>query len=198
MEFIGNGYNHVLGFDAAETISVFGLELSAPTGLDHILFVTGMFLLSARLGVMFWQIAAFTVGHAVALAFGALGYVSLPPEIIAPLIAAFIVYLGLENVVVTGLTAWRPLVIFGFGLVHALGFAAALRAHSIAEAQFVPSLLGFNLGVELGQLTVIAIWFVLVGMWFGSRSWYRVVVTIPGSLIIAGVGAFWFYEHTML
>ena len=58
--------------------------------------------------------------------------------------------------------------------------------------------IGFNIGVELGQLTVIAICFLLVGFWFGQRAWYRYVVTISGSLVVAAVGAYWFYERVAM
>lgn len=196
--FIANGYEHVLGFDSLEPINIFGKEVPVPTGLDHILFVLGLFLLSARLAPVLWQVTAFTLAHTVTLALGVLGYVNIPSEIIEPLIAASIVYVALENIVLTQLSPWRPLVVFGFGLLHGLGFAGALQSFAVSDTQFIPSLIGFNIGVELGQLTVIAICFLLVGIWFGQRAWYRYVVTIPGSLIVAAVGAYWFYERVAL
>lgn len=198
LDFLGNGYEHVLGFDAMETLDVFGLKVSIPTGLDHILFVIGLFLLSTRLGPLLWQITAFTVAHTVTLALGVMGWVNVSPDIIEPLIAASIVYVAVENMFTAKMNPWRPLVVFLFGLLHGLGFAGALGAFGIPGSQLLPSLLGFNIGVELGQLTVIALCFVLVGIWFGRKSWYRRVVVIPGSLIVALIGVYWFLERTIL
>ena len=95
-----------------------------PEGADHILFVLGLFLLSARLRPLLWQVTAFTVAHAVTLTLAALGYVSLPSGLVEPLIALSIAYVGIENALVDRLTRWRPAVVFGFGLLHGLGSPA--------------------------------------------------------------------------
>ncbi|CAN0588825.1 unnamed protein product, partial [Ectocarpus sp. 12 AP-2014] len=131
-------------------------------GLDHILFVLGLFFLSTRMGPLLWQISAFTLAHTVTLALGALGYVNIPGNIVEPIIAASIVYVAVENIVSDKLHRWRPLVIFVFGLLHGLGFASVLGEFGLPADQFIPALIGFNVGVELGQLTVIAIAFLLV------------------------------------
>ncbi|WHZ37310.1 HupE/UreJ family protein [Sagittula sp. MA-2] len=139
-----------------------GFEHILPMGLDHILFVLGLFFLSTRLSPLLWQISAFTLAHTVTLALGALGYVSIPGSIVEPIIAASIVYVAVENIVSDKLHRWRPLVIFIFGLLHGLGFASVLQEFGLPENQFIPALIGFNVGVEFGQLTVIAIAFLLV------------------------------------
>ncbi|MDA0963181.1 MAG: HupE/UreJ family protein, partial [Proteobacteria bacterium] len=103
-----------------------GFDHILPKGLDHILFVLGLFFLSTRLRPLIWQVSAFTLAHTVTLALGALGYVNIPGSIVEPLIAASIVYVAVENLFSDGLSRWRPLVIFGFGLLHGLGFASVL------------------------------------------------------------------------
>ena len=88
--------------------------------------------------------------------------------------------------------------IFGFGLVHGLGFASMLGDIGLPRDQFVAALIGFNVGVELGQLTVIAIAFATVSVWFGSHPKYRGRVAIPASITIAAIGAYWFVERVFL
>ncbi|MGJ8626499.1 MAG: HupE/UreJ family protein [Sulfitobacter sp.] len=174
-----------------------GFDHILPKGLDHILFVLGLFFLSTHLRPLIWQVSAFTLAHTVTLALGAAGWVSVPGSIVEPLIAASITYVAIENIFTSGLSRWRPLVIFGFGLLHGLGFASVLGEFGLPEGQFLPALIGFNIGVELGQLTVIAIAFVAVG-WAIKRGWYREVIAIPASCIIAAVGAYWFVERVFL
>ncbi|WVX49058.1 hypothetical protein ROLI_021440 [Roseobacter fucihabitans] len=174
-----------------------GFDHILPKGLDHILFVLGLFFLSARVRPLVWQVSAFTLAHTVTLALGALGVVSINPALVEPLIAASIVFVAIENVFASGLNPWRPVVIFCFGLLHGLGFASVLGDFGLPEGQFVPALIGFNVGVELGQLTVIAIAFACVG-WFARKEWYRARIAVPASCAIAAVGAYWFVERVFL
>lgn len=175
-----------------------GFEHIVPKGMDHILFVVGLFLLSPRWGALLWQVSAFTLAHTITLALSMLGWVQLPSAIVEPLIAASIVYVCVENLFHDRLTRWRPLVVFGFGLLHGLGFASVLTDIGLSPGHFVAGLVGFNIGVEVGQLAVLAACFVLVGLWFRHRDWYRKVIAIPGSLLIALVGSFWFLERVSL
>ncbi|WP_240610969.1 HupE/UreJ family protein [Oceaniglobus ichthyenteri] len=177
---------------------VIGFEHIIPKGLDHILFVLGLFFLSSALAPLLWQVSAFTLAHTITLALAILGYVSVPATIVEPLIAASIVYVGVENVLSKGLSPWRPAVVFVFGLLHGLGFASVLGDIGLNPAQFVTGLIGFNIGVELGQLAVIAIAFLLVGLWFGKKPWYRAYIANPASIAIALIGAFWVVERTLL
>lgn len=172
-----------------------GFDHILPQGLDHILFVLGLFFLSIRLRPLFWQVSAFTLAHTVTLALGAMGWVTVSASIVEPLIAASIVYVAVENVLTSRLSRWRPVVIFGFGLLHGLGFASVLAEFGIPDDQFFTALIGFNIGVEFGQLTVIALAFLAVGVWFRYKPWYRTRVSIPASLVIAAVGAYWFVER---
>ena len=167
-----------------------------PEGADHILFVLGLFLLSARLRPLVWQVTAFTVAHAVTLTLAALGYVSLPAGVVEPLIALSIAYVGFENVLVDRLTRWRPAVVFGFGLLHGLGFAGVLGELGLPEQERLLGLLTFNAGIELGQLAVI-LGAALTFGWFRSKQWYRARLAVPASLLIALVGLAWAVERAL-
>jgi len=175
-----------------------GFDHIVPKGLDHILFVLGLFFLSARLRPLLWQVSAFTLAHTITLALAALGYVRVPGSIVEPLIAASIVFVAVENIFTQGLSRWRPFVVFGFGLLHGLGFASVLGEFGLPEGAFIPALIGFNIGVEFGQLAVIGLAYALVGYWFGGRDWYRPVIAVPASVGIAAMGAWWFLERTVL
>lgn len=139
-----------------------GFDHIVPKGLDHILFVLGLFFLSARTRPLLTQVSLFTLAHTITLALAALGYVVVPGSIVEPLIAASIVYVAVENIFMKNLSPWRPFVVFGFGLLHGLGFASVLAEFGLPESAFVPALIGFNIGVEIGQLSVIAVMFLCV------------------------------------
>lgn len=177
---------------------VIGFTHIVPKGLDHILFVVGLFLLSTRMRPLLIQVTSFTLAHSVTLALGVMGVVTLSPAVVEPLIAASIVYVAVENILSSTLQSWRPAVVFVFGLLHGLGFAGVLSEIGISENYFVTALAAFNVGVELGQIAVIVGCFVLVGFWFRNRSWYRSMITIPASLAVAAVGAYWFVERAFL
>tara|TARA_B100001964_G_scaffold26250_1_gene26140 strand:- start:648 stop:1796 length:1149 start_codon:yes stop_codon:yes gene_type:complete len=168
-----------------------------PKGLDHILFVLGLFLLSARWKPLLIQVTSFTVAHTATLSLSMYGIASVPTIIVEPLIALSIVYVGLENVMTKELKHWRPFLVFLFGLLHGLGFAGVLGEIGIPKPFFLESLIAFNLGVELGQLVVIGIAYLLVGWIFSRRSWYRMAVVIPGSLTISLIGVWWVYERVV-
>lgn len=176
---------------------ILGFTHILPRGLDHVLFVLGIFLLAVNLRAMMWQVSAFTVAHTITLALTIYGVVSLPARIVEPLIALSIVYVAVENVFTSRLHAWRPLIVFGFGLLHGMGFAGVLTEIGLPRSEFVPALLSFNVGVECGQLTVILTAFLLVGLPFRRKAWYRQRIVIPASLGIATMGLFWFIQRVM-
>jgi hypothetical protein len=167
-----------------------GFEHILPRGPDHILFVLGLFLLSAKLRPLLWQVTAFTLAHSITLGLALYGVVRLPSSIVEPLIAVSIAFVAVENMVTTDLKPWRPFVVFGFGLVHGLGFASALGEAGLPRNQFATALVTFNVGVELGQLSVIALAFLAVG-WWRRRDWYRRAIVLPASCAIAAVALVW-------
>jgi hypothetical protein len=167
-----------------------GFEHILPRGLDHILFVLGLYLLNARLRPLLWQVTAFTVAHSATLALSTYGVIALPSRLVESLIALSIAYVAVENMLTSRLTAWRPVVVFCFGLLHGLGFAGVLRELGLPPNEFLMALVSFNVGVEMGQLSVVLLAFLAIG-WLRDRSWYRSAVVLPASALIAGVGIYW-------
>ena len=177
---------------------IIGFQHIVPKGLDHILFVVGLFLLSTKFRPLIWQISAFTLAHTLTIFLGVLHIIKIPPAIVEPIIAISIAYIAIENIFLKDLTRWRPIVVFVFGLLHGLGFAGILNEIGVSETYFVTSLISFNLGVEFGQLAVISACFLLIGLWFGKKNWYRMYLTIPLSAIIAIIGLVWFVQRISL
>lgn len=178
IDYIPVGFTHIL-----------------PKGLDHILFVIGMFFLSTKLSSLFWQITFFTLAHSVTLAMASLGVIKISASIVEPLIAASIVYLAIENFYSNALTIRRSIVILCFGLLHGLGFASVLADFGLPIHHFTPALIGFNVGVELGQILIILILFSAISYWFKKKTWYRKLIALPFSFVIGLVGLFWFFER---
>lgn len=165
-----------------------------PAGVDHILFVLGLFLLSTRWRVLLIQISIFTVAHTFTLALSTLDIFALPATIVEPLIALSITYVAVENLITNELKRSRIIVVFLFGLLHGLGFAGVLSDLGLSNAYFTLSLLSFNIGVEIGQLTVLAGAFSLV-YWFRETTIYHSLIVRPGSLLIGAIGLWWGIER---
>lgn len=195
-EKVGGCLKQTSAWDTFTNYIVVGFEHIIPKGLDHILFVVGLFLLSTQLKPLIVQITSFTLAHSVTLALGIFGLVKVSPSIVEPLIAASIVYVCIENIFADKLSRWRPILVFLFGLLHGLGFASVLTDFGLSQSNFVSGLLGFNIGVELGQIAVIIACFALVGYWFGKKDWYRSYITIPASVVIALIAVYWVLERT--
>ena len=178
-----------------------GFEHIIPKGLDHILFVLGLFLFSLAWRPLLAQVTLFTLAHTVTLGLATLGFFTIPAthmSLVEALIAVSIVYVALENVVRPKLGWWRLLVVFGFGLLHGLGFASVLGDLGLAEGRFILSLIAFNVGVEFGQLAIIVCAYIIFTLPFGQSDAYRRFIVIPGSLAIALVGLWWTLERTLL
>jgi hypothetical protein len=172
-QYLGLGYTHIL-----------------PKGMDHILFVLGLFLVSVRLRPILVQVTAFTLAHSLTLGLAMYGVVALPTRIVEPLIALSIAYVAVENLATRELTPSRLALVFMFGLLHGLGFAGVLRDLGLPRGEFLTGLLAFNLGVEGGQLTVIGGALAAV-VWFRHRPAYRQWIVVPASLAIAAIGLYW-------
>lgn len=174
---------------------VLGFTHILPLGADHILFVLGLFLLSPQLRPLLVQVTAFTVAHSITLALGLYGVVEVSPKIVEPLIAVSIVFVAVENMMTTQLSAWRPFVVFAFGLLHGLGFAGILQELGLPRDQYMLGLIGFNVGVEGGQLAVIGLAWMATAYWFRHQAWYRNRIVWPASAAIALMGVFWTIER---
>ena len=216
---------------AVWTYVVSGFDHIVPKGLDHILFVLGLFFYALAWRPLLWQVTAFTAAHTVTLALATTGVVNIPDDamwIVESIIAASIVYVAVENLLVIRRSrdmaaaiarggpveerfiemphiGWtRIAVVFAFGLLHGLGFASVLAEFGLGQ-HFVASLIAFNVGVEIGQLFVIAVAFAVLLLAFRvmGRRLSPVAegfhaVAIVGSLLIAAVGAWWVIERTIL
>lgn len=183
--------------------STFGLYVTIgighilPDGADHILFVLAVFLASARLKALVIQISAFTVAHTVTLGLAATGVITPAAAVVEPLIAFTIAFVAIENLIFRKMTLWRPAVVFGFGLIHGLGFAGFFGELGLPPGQFWSALIGFNIGVEIGQLGVIltaalfglALRRVLDDPFGGER--YRTWLVWPASSVIGVTGLWW-------
>ena len=179
LRFVSMGFTHIL-----------------PKGMDHILFVVGLFFFSVLLRPLLFQVTAFTIAHSLTLGLSLLGVFSLPSRVVEPLIALSIVVVAIENIFFRKMRPSRFLIVFGFGLIHGLGFAGVLKQLGLPEGQFFKVLISFNLGVELGQLTIIATASALT-FWMWKKPWYFKRVVIPVSSTIAAIGLFWFIQRIL-
>ncbi|KAJ57147.1 hypothetical protein ACMU_01245 [Actibacterium mucosum KCTC 23349] len=194
------------------TYTIIGIEHIIPKGMDHILFVLALFMFALKLRPLIIQISAFTLAHTLTLALATLDYVSVSPQIVEPLIAASIVYAAVENLFGGSIGARRVVLIVLFGLLHGLGFASVLGEIGLERSNLVISLVAFNIGVEIGQLAVIACAFatIYVASAFANRRRYeneelavqnRAVLfrgaSMVGSLLIAAIGILWVIERTL-
>lgn len=166
-----------------------------PLGLDHILFVLSIFFLEPRLKPVLTQATAFTLAHSITLGLAMYGIIKPPTAIVEPVIALSILFVAIENIFSDKLNPWRVLIVFGFGLIHGLGFASALTSLGLPKKSFFESLIAFNVGVEFGQVSVIVLAWALVGHWFAGKPWYKQRIVIPASVAIGLVAAYWTVER---
>ena len=170
-----------------------GFEHIIPQGLDHILFVLGLFFSTLKLRSLILQVTAFTFAHSITLALAALGFVKLQLSVVEPLIFLSIVWVAFENTFFKKTTKWRPLVVFSFGLLHGLGFATLLTEYGLPKDNFISLLLAFNVGVEFGQFAVLLAAFILIRLIY-LKTEYKNQLKIPASILIGCTGLFWFIE----
>src|SRR5205085_1006395 len=142
--------------DVIRQYLILGFTHVVPHGVHHILFVLGLFLLSARVKPVLLQVTSFTVAHSITLGLTIYGVVSVSPRIVEPAIALSIAYVAIENLTTSKLKPWRVAIVFAFGLLHGMGFAGVLKDLGLPRNQFLTALITFNVGVEAGQLAVIA------------------------------------------
>ncbi len=194
--------NYELAAMSTTDVGWFYLQLGythiVPLGLDHILFVLSIFFLSPRLSTVIWQASAFTLAHSITLGLAMYGYIKPVPAVIEPVIALSIFFVAMENILVRELKPSRIAIVFLFGLVHGMGFASALTELGLPPSDYMLSLLTFNVGVELGQISVILAAYWLVGRWFSDKPWYRQRVVMPVSAVIALIALYWTIERTFM
>lgn len=189
-------------FQVVTTYLVSGFEHILPKGLDHILFILGIFLLSTRMKPLLWQVTMFTIAHTITLGLAMNGVINLPANIVEPLIALSIAFIAIENIVTPKLHNSRLFIVFIFGLLHGMGFASVLADFGMPENDFATALISFNIGVEIAQVAIILLaWFVfahLLRKQLASEQHYRVTVIVPGSVLIALIGLYWTYDRIQL
>lgn len=196
-------YPHTINYalEAAPTHDVIwfyfklGVNHIVPYGLDHILFVVSLCLLNNKFKTILWQATAFTVAHTITLALSMKGIIHLPAGIVEPLIALSIAFVAIENILLSELKPWRIAIIFMFGLVHGMGFASALNEIGLPRNKFYTSIFSFNVGVEIGQMSIISLVFLLLIIPFGKKPGFRKFIVYPLSALIALVALYWTFER---
>jgi hydrogenase/urease accessory protein HupE len=163
-------------------------------GLDHVLFVVALILGAQNLRSLVQVISMFTVAHSVTLVSTLLGGIDVPAVIVEPLIALSIAFVAVENLL--GCTRHRLPVVFGFGLLHGLGFAGSLRITDAVSPELLASLLSFNVGIEVGQALLLFAVFPLLLLIRRTRLAVPAVRTATG--VVAAFGLFWFVERFFL
>lgn len=166
------------------------------TGYDHLVFLFGLLIAGAGIKDMAKIITSFTAAHSITLALATLGVVGVSPSIVEPMIAVSIIYVGLENIFSRNLD-WRWLLTFGFGMVHGFGFASALRDLGIGSGSSgALSLISFNAGVEIGQLSVAVVTLPII--WSLRRRRMFVTRLAPAcSFMISVAGALWLVKRLL-
>lgn len=181
--------------DNVKSYTQLGFKHIIPKGLDHILFVIALFLLSSKLKPLVLQVSIFTIAHTITLFLGALDVIKIPSIIVEPIIALSICFIAIENLFTENIKKMRPYIIFIFGLLHGLGFAGVLNEIGISDGLFISSLISFNIGVEVGQISVILLSYIFISLLFQNKPWYRNRITRPLSLVIALIGFYWFFKR---
>jgi len=178
IEFVDIGFDHVM-----------------PMGWDHILFIIGMALSSLLWRKLLILVTSFTLAHTLTLGLAMIGVIEVSARIVEPLIAFSIAYVAIENLLIKQSIKRKSIVVFIFGLIHGLGFAAMLKEFEMAPDSFITTLIGFNIGVELAQVVIV---FAVVGVLLTLRRLklnYRQLAVIPVSVLIALVGFWWGVER---
>ncbi len=196
-----NATSSIGAFDAVRSFANF-LSLGVKhilTGYDHLLFLLGLLLVARGFFSSLGIITSFTIAHSITLAVATLHLVQIPSRIVEPLIAASIVFVGIENLLRGDIPTARRLVPFGFGLIHGFGFASALREAGIGSGTggILLPLFSFNLGVELGQIMVAAV--ALPIIWKLRETPMFIARWAPAcSAAVVLLGSFWFVQRVWM
>ncbi len=186
-------------FNSFAKFFVLGIQHIIPKGLDHILFIFGLFLFSSSLKKLISQITIFTIAHSITLIFVSLSLMRINPQIVEPIIALSIVYIGLENIFKKHIKEYlRYVVILFFGLLHGLGFALVLSDIGYKSSDLFVNLISFNLGIEVAQISIVLALYLLIALNFAKNKNYRIFFQVPSSILISSVGLYWFFERINL
>ena len=159
---------------------VLGIQHIIPKGLDHILFIFGLFLFSSSLKKLISQITIFTIAHSITLIFVSLSLMRINPQIVEPIIALSIVYIGLENIFKKYIKEYlRYVVILFFGLLHGLGFALVLSDIGYRSTDLFINLVSFNIGIEVAQISIVLVLYLLIALNFAKNKNYRILFQVP-------------------
>lgn len=191
--FVSMGLRHI-GAHPDEWRDVNGVHF--PAGIDHILFLLALILAGGGLWRTLGTVTGFTVGHSITLAIATLGLVSVPGKPVEIAIAVSIVYVALRDVFAKEPSKHGFAIAAAFGLVHGFGFASALTELHLSRAGLASALVGFNLGVELGQATIVALLAPLV-IWLRRRAWFRSYGTRALGSAIAAAGLYWLVQRIL-
>lgn len=196
---ISNLFAHTINYSLenapTENVVIYYLKLGfshiIPQGLDHILFVVGLCLLNQKVKSILWQATAFTIAHSITLALSMKNIVIAPSAVVEPIIALSILFVAIENLLITELKPWRIFLVFLFGLIHGLGFASSLNEIGLPRNKFFTSIVSFNVGVELGQIAIIVAVFCLLILPFGKKDYYKKWIVFPTSILIGLIALYW-------
>jgi hydrogenase/urease accessory protein HupE len=164
-------------------------------GPDHLLFLVGLLLLGGSIRQLAVIVTAFTVAHSITLSLAALNLVSPPARIIEPAIALSIVYVGADNLLIKDGRDVRAWIAFAFGFIHGFGFASVLREMDLPPRALGWSLFAFNVGVEIGQLLVVATVATALATLRSRNEPAGRRLAFAGSLVVMAAGAFWFIQR---
>jgi hypothetical protein len=180
LDFIGHGAHHLL------------------IGADHVLFLLGLLLLGGNWLTLAKIITSFTVAHSLTLGLATLRIFAPPASVVEPIIALSIVFVGAQVLFFQSKRDPRLILAFGFGLVHGFGFAGVLQDMGLPPHALGWSLFSFNLGVELGQLALVAALAPLLALLQNKQPAFARHFVPAAAMIVSGAGAFWFFQRVMV
>ena len=181
-------------WETAMLYTILGIDHILPMGIDHLAFVLALILSSVAFRPLIIQISLFTLAHSVTLILGVMDILVLEGTWVEVAIAFSILFVAAENLFLKSLKSWRYMLVFCFGLLHGLGFAGALSELGVPQDHFISALVGFNLGVEIGQIGFALVVFLLLAKHI-KKDWYHRKIVVPGSLLVAFLGAFWIIQR---
>lgn len=174
INYVSTGFTHVI-----------------PMGFDHILFILTLFFMNKSLRMVVIQCSVFTIAHSISLALSAANIILPDTAVIEPLIAVSILFTAIQNIVNDRVNKWRIVIVFLFGLIHGMGFANALKENGIPDDHFVTALVAFNIGVEIAQIAIVLLAYLLISKWYSEKTWYKQRIVYPISACIACIAFYW-------